>query len=289
MPIAVDSMAKLGRGATAALLQGNRLHLQQGPINLVIKAYGPEQSIKTAYEQACTAFHGLLEGLVAELDRLRQPVTPKTEAFNSSTAQRMLAATLPFYPEFITPMAAVAGAVADEILAAMKSVPDLKKIFVNNGGDIALWLASGEEIAIGVVPSLARAVPEAKIKLRAEDGIGGIATSGWDGHSYSLGIADAVTVLADYAATADAAATMIANAVNVEHPAIERQPACELDPDCDLGTRLVTVAVPVLAPSSVEAALKNGISYARRYMAKNIVKASLLALQDHQRSVALHD
>ena len=64
----------------------------------------------------------------------------------------------------------------------------------------------------------------------------GIATSGWRGRSFSLGIADAVTVLADRAAAADAAATIIANAVDLPgHPAIVRVPACELAPDSDLG------------------------------------------------------
>ena len=50
----------------------------------------------------------------------------------------------------------------------------------------------------------------------------GIATSGWRGRSFSLGIADAVTVLAATAAEADAAATVIANAVDLPgHPAID--------------------------------------------------------------------
>ena len=66
----------------------------------------------------------------------------------------------------------------------------------------------------------------------------GVATSGWRGRSFSLGIADAVTVLAATAAAADAAATIIANAVDLPgHPAIARRPASELEDDSDLGDR----------------------------------------------------
>ena len=54
----------------------------------------------------------------------------------------MHAAVAPFAEEsFITPMAAVAGAVADEILQAMRRAAPLARAYVNNGGDIALHLA----------------------------------------------------------------------------------------------------------------------------------------------------
>ena len=78
----------------------------------------------------------------------------------------------------------------------------------------------------------------------------GVATSGWRGRSFSLGIADAVTVFAGTAAVADAAATLIANAVDLPgHPAFARAPARRCDPQSDLGERLVTVDVGPLARS----------------------------------------
>ena len=52
---------------------------------------------------------------------------------------------------FITPMAAVAGAVAEEILAAMASAAELSRAYVNDGGDIALHLAAGEKFVVGMV------------------------------------------------------------------------------------------------------------------------------------------
>ena len=95
-----------------------------------------------------------------------------------------------------------------------------------------------------------------RVRLDAASGVGGIATSGARGRSFSLGIADSVTVLARDAATADVAATLIANAVNIDSPAIRRRPARELDPDSDLRDLPVTVSVGALdAADDIEAAL----------------------------------
>ena len=181
---------------------------------------------------------------------------------------------------FITPMAAVAGAVAEEVLAAMLDAADLPRAYVNDGGDIALHLAPGERMAAGLVdrpdrPSLfARAVIEAAAPVR------GIATSGWRGRSHSLGIADAVTVLADTASAADAAATVIANAVDLPgHPAIRRVPCREIDPDSDLGDRPVTRAVAKLSHDEIESALAHGAAVARALQHRGLVRAAALHLQ----------
>jgi ApbE superfamily uncharacterized protein (UPF0280 family) len=107
----------------------------------------------------------------------------------------------------------------------------------------------------------------------------GVATSGWHGRSFSLGIADSVTVLAATAAQADVAATMIANAVNIDHPAIQRQPANSLRDDSDLGERLVTVNVPRLAPAQVAQALQLGLDCAHAMQARAQVVAVYLCCQ----------
>jgi ApbE superfamily uncharacterized protein (UPF0280 family) len=81
--------------------------------------------------------------------------------------------------------------------------------------------------------------------------------------SFSFGIADAVTVLAETAAAADAAATIIANKVDLPgHPAIRRMPASEIDPDSDLGDRPVTLNVGRLFESDIRAALLAGMAKA---------------------------
>jgi hypothetical protein len=197
----------------------------------------------------------------------------------------MAAAVGPYAAGFITPMAAVAGAVAEHVLAAMAAVPGLGRAHVNNGGDIALHLAPGTALRIGLVRALAKGVPEGAVTIRAADPVRGIATSGWPGRSFSLGIADAVTVLAATAAAADAAATVIANAVDADHPAIRRRPAQALDPDSDLGQRPVTVAVGALPAAVVAAALARGARVAEALRARGLIVAALLALGEAVRVV----
>ena len=102
-------------------------------------------------------------------------------------------------------------------------------------------LADGEHFTVGLVDRPDRPGLMQTTMIEADDPARGIATSGRHGRSFSLGIADAVTVLARTAAQADAAATIIANAVDLPgHPAILRCPAHDLQPDSDLGARLVT-------------------------------------------------
>jgi ApbE superfamily uncharacterized protein (UPF0280 family) len=193
----------------------------------------------------------------------------------------MHAAVAPFASErFITPMAAVAGAVAEEVIGAMVSAAPLARAYVNNGGDIALHLTPGQRFSIGMVDRPDRPGLFGTASLRAEDLVRGIATSGWRGRSFSLGIADAVTVLAATAAQADAAATMIANAVDLpEHSGIERAPANALQPDTDLGARLVTRSVPKLNPAEIDWALAAGAAFAERVRERGLIQAAALHLQ----------
>lgn len=264
-------------------LPGNRLHLAEGPIDLVIAAWGPKPAVEAAYRAAAARFAGLLSSLVAVLPRLKAPIDHGRDL--PPTAARMFAAVAPYTDRFVTPMAAVAGAVADTILEAIAAVPGIERAYVNNRGDIAVHLAPGERLAIGVVSDLRRPQLAASIELGFEDGIRGIATSGWDGRSFSLGIADAVTVLAADAAAADAAATLIANEVDADHPAIRRRPAVALDPDSDLGERLVTVAVGPLPDPVIEAALERGAAYANELRRRGWIRGAMLVLKDRVRFV----
>lgn len=285
----------------AAMLPGNRLHLNEGPIDLVIWADGEAEAVAAAYGAAEQRFDGLLAELVAELPLLRRPLwSPSLHAaptlprtlhawgegeLQGPIARRMAQACWPHRAQFITPMAAVAGAVAEAVLEAMTAAAPLTRAYVNDGGDIALHLTPGASLAIGVVRSLEKAVPEGEVRIDWDSPVRGIATSGRGGRSFSLGIADAVTVLARDAPSADAAATMIANAVNVDDPAVARHPARTLDPDSDLGDRLVTVEVGPLDPAQVDAALASGVTEAERLRAAGLIEGALLALAGEWRSV----
>jgi len=252
----------------ARRLSDGRLHLQHGPIDLVI--LGAEDE----YERATTRFGTVLEELVQELALLRAPLGDAYPLARGVVARRMIAAVWPHRAVFITPMAAVAGAVADEILEAMQPSG---KAYVNNGGDIAVHLPRGETFDAGIVNNPQRPMVDATIRLEESCGV---ATSGWRGRSQSLGIADAVTVVACSGAAADAAATMIANAVNADHPAIRRQPAREVKEDSDLGELPVTVEVGPLPLTTIGAALAAGAAVAETMRTRGLIRAAYLALQE---------
>ena len=176
-------------------------------------------------------------------------------------------------------MAAVAGAVAEEVLEAMTTGRRLARAYVNNGGDIALHLGPGETFSIGLVDRPDRPSLVGRATIGVADRVRGVATSGWRGRSFSLGAADAVTVLAASAALADAAATLIANAVDIPgHPAIRRTPARDLDPQSDLGERRVTVAVGPLTPGETEHALASGVAEAEFRRKRGLIEAAALRL-----------
>lgn len=272
----------------AAWLPGTsrRLHLQHGPIDLVIEAFGHEQAVQQAYEQAVARFQDILSVLVGELATLRRPLGTAHPLLRGPVARRMAAACWPFREVYITPMAAVAGSVADEILAAMRhGNGHLARAYVNNGGDIAFHLAGGETLRAAVVCNPDQPHLDALALLSAAQPSRGIATSGWRGRSFSLGIADAVTVLADTAAMADAAATIIANAVDVDHPAILRQPAHSLRDDSDLGALPVTVTVGTLPVFAVEQALSSGMRRAQDLRRRGLIQAAFLSLQGESKIV----
>jgi ApbE superfamily uncharacterized protein (UPF0280 family) len=268
-------------GPTIQRLTGDRLHLQHGPMDVVLKAWGQPRDVAAAYEAAAERFGSVLGELVGELGELRRPMGGKP-CVSGPVAQRMVAACTPFAGVFLTPMAAVAGAVADELLAAMLHAAPLAKAFVNDGGDIAVHLAPGQSLEIGIAGDFTTgAIPavNGKIVLGPADGIKGIATSGRGGRSFSLGIADSVTVLARNAAAADAAATLIANAVDIDSRVIRRAPAASLDPDSDLGERLVTVDVGPLSRAEIDAALAAGRRRAEIYREAGLIAAAALTLK----------
>jgi len=318
------------RAQIRMLPDGRRLHMHDGPIDLIVQAFGAAAEIEVAYRAAAERFVSVLDELCGELAFLRSPTREDGPLPVGPIARRMAAAVQPYASTtFITPMAAVAGAVAEEILQAMTTLAVLSRAYVNDGGDIALHFTPGKRFVVGMMEyfkpeptALPQRVtphelpntpvflcdPRGSRSLSASDEpspdayqpqkttlfgtttiefanpIRGIATSGWRGRSFSLGIADAVTVLADTAAMADAAATIIANAVDLPgHPSVERVPACELAPDSDLGERLVTQSVGELTREEIIEALAAGISVAQSLQAAGLIRSAALNLHGETR------
>lgn len=265
-------------GAVVQRLADGRLHMHHGPIDIIAQCWGDTAAINTAEQGAIQRFETVLGELADELPELRRAAGQP----RSVIGQRMARATVAFHPDFITPMAAVAGSVAEEILSCL-AAPGIQRAYVNNGGDIALYLTEGESLSCAVA-GLENVL--ARVKVRSQDAARGIATSGWRGRSWSFGIADSVTVLARTAAMADAAATMIANAVTLgDHPAIQRRPAHDLQADSDLGDRPVTVQVGPLTLSEVATALSAGQSVAQCYKNAGLIEAAALFLHPEHRTV----
>jgi uncharacterized protein len=265
-----------------AVLPGGRLHLNDGPIDLIIGVDGSADHIRSAYRGAAERFASILDELCSELPLLREAMHAGSAMPHSSTARRMDRAVRPLCGNrFLTRMAAVAGAVADEILAALCAAAPVSRAYVNNGGDIALHLAEGKQYSVALVDRPDRPSLFAQAHISSSQGVRGIATSGARGRSLSLGIADAVTVLAGNGAEADAAATLVANAVDlVDHPAICRVRACDINPQSDLGERLVTRAVGRLTRAEIDQALAGGALEAQRLMAAKAIHAAALHLGD---------
>ena len=276
--------------AARAQLGPGRWHFQHGPIDLVIGAEGEARAIGASLAESWLRFGQVMDELVAELPALREPVGERC-GLRGPIARRMWAACAPYRPRFVTPMAAVAGSVAQEI-AAFFDRAGVRRAWINNGGDIALVLAPGTRVGVAVcsqpqgarVARVLAGLPD-RVDVAASSAVRGVATSGWGGRSLSLGIADAVTVLARTAAQADAAATMIANEVDCEHPAIERAPASALRDDSDLGERLATVRVGRLPVPAIDAALARGERFAGELVARGLVEQAMLSLQGRSRIV----
>jgi uncharacterized protein len=277
------------RAQIRLLPDGRRLHLHDGPIDLIVEAFGATAEINAAHRAAADRFVDVLYELCSELPLLRQPARRGGPPAVGVIARRMVAAVAPYGEwTFITPMAAVAGAVAEEILDAMTSAASLSRAYVNDGGDIAVHLAPGEHFAVGMVERPDRPSLFGTATLDSTQPVRGIATSGWRGRSFSLGIADAVTVLADRAAMADAAATIIANAVDLPgHPSVVRVPARDLAPDSDLGARLVTQAVGELSTCEIAAALNAGVAVGRSLLSDGLIRSAALHLRGVTRIVGL--
>lgn len=263
-------------------LADGRLHLHDGPIDLIIESFGP--GADASYARAAHVFQTVLIDLAVELPDLRRPITDDP-VLTGAIAQAMSAAVRPYAQEFVTPMAAVAGAVADYVLSALIDGPGITKAYVNNGGDVAFFLTEDAVFNAGIF-----AEQPGAFQVRYENPARGVATSGWRGRSHSLGIADAVTVMAENAAAADVAATLIANAVNVPaSPKIRRAPAAELAPDSDLGERLVTTGVGELSESETASALDRGAAYAQHILGRGLIDRAALQLNGDVRFVTSED
>jgi hypothetical protein len=177
----------------------------------------------------------------------------------------------------LTPMAAVAGTIADAV-ADWLFERGLTRVIVDNGGDIAIRLARGERATVGVRPQITSRLISHVIYLDSSRSAWGVTTSGMGGRSFTRGIASAVTVLADNASLADAAATAVANSCFVEDKSILQLPAQNIDPNSDLADIHVTSEVKLLSTESIRKAVGNARRKADNLFQKDLIIGAFIAL-----------
>jgi hypothetical protein len=264
-------------------------HIQSLPNGTVLVDYGPMHMFISASENGKPLVNLAEEGahlaieVLEDLARFLPVIKKKSlkleveEAF-PDVVRKMIEATKKMEEPDLTPLAAVAGAASD-VVANFIFSKGATKIIVDNGGDIAIRLREGEVARVGIKTEIDAKQPAYLISIDPTMGIGGVATSGLGGRSFTKGIASAATVLSETASLSDAAATVIGNSTNVEDPSITRSLAEKIYPDTDIAGEWVTIKVGKLSQEKIEQALDRGLSKAYSICQKGLINGALIALQ----------
>ncbi len=232
--------------------------------------------------QAAEASVGFLEQIAAYRDRFRAPARTVPEPPKRVLAHAMWEAAILVGDRDLTPMAAVAGTIADATADFLVEL-GATRVVVNNGGDVAVRLVAGESLSVGIRPDVNRNDVSHKVVLTAEMNVGGVCTSGLGGRSLTRGVASAATVFAGRGAVADAAATAVANATYVASRAVVRRPAEEIDPETDIKGLEITDRVGDLTESEIETALSQGISRAESLVTAGLILGACISVKGRMR------
>jgi ApbE superfamily uncharacterized protein (UPF0280 family) len=267
-----------GGDSVEALPNGSVL-VDYGPMRMVVSVFeGGKALVALAQEGAHLAIR-VLEDLAEFLPVIKKKAQGlEVEKKFPEVVERMIRATQRMEEPDLTPLAAVAGAASD-VVADFIFDRGGPKVFIDNGGDIAIRLREGEVAKVGVKTDIHASRPSYLISIDSTMGIGGVATSGLGGRSFTKGIASAATVLSKSAALADAAATVIGNFTNVDDPRIRRSLAERIYPDTDIVGEWVTTEVRGLSPEKIDEALKEGLSKACSICERRLIKGALIAVK----------
>ena len=260
---------------------GGKLYIDNGPVQMLVQAERAGVPMSAEMEKAAAQVNNLLTQLVKLLPQAKRP-WPELEGVRfSGVLGKMLPAARATESPDMTPMCAVAGAFAD-LTADYLANRGATRVLINNGGDIALRLRGGAQAVLGVADKVG-GNPVWKVRIHEGQGVGGTATSGLAGRSFTLGVADAVTVFAGTGAVADACATHIANTTAIDSPNVSRRLARELDPDTDIPELLVTTEVGRLTQGEIMHALDRGEERARYLMSQGTIFGVMLFVQGRHR------
>lgn len=260
-------------------LNSNLIRLDYGPIQMNIQASYQGQPLIECQRAAAQRAMKLLDELAQYKHIATQPQEKIGDTGGFPTVlQKMVAAVRESGDETLTPMAAVAGSFAD-LVADYLVEQGASKVIINNGGDIAIRLQDDETVTVGVAPALEASFTHVK-RITAQDGIGGITTSGIGGRSFTKGIATAAVVTAGSASLADACATSLANSTYAPHPNIKLVLAESIDPDIDIKGHYVVASVGSLPQETIEAALRNGCQKAQEWFNNGKIKGAAIFINN---------
>lgn len=265
-------LARLGEGRVLA---------QYGPMRLVISAEsetGPDDRL--AGDAGRWAF-GLLPRLAPALEIFRRPGARFTPDFDEPLLNQMVAAVnlvSPFGAPDLGPMATVAGVVAEAVAQHLQEAGAVKAI-VDNGGDLAIYLAPGREATVGIRRGVKEPEPIYALTLDGDRrSFWGVCSSGFGGRSLTRGVADTALCVAASTPVADAAATALGNACDVDSPKIKRVLAEVLRPETDIPGLTVTASVGALTAEEATRALRSALAFGQRLVDAKILLGALVVL-----------
>jgi len=193
---------------------------------------------------------------------------------------KMLSVARRFDDPTITPLIAVAGAGADEVADFITGRQHVGKVVVNNGGDIAVRIKNQEIVKIGIKTDVSEKAISHVMTVGTKSGIGGVATSGFGGRSFTMGVANAAVAVARDAISADVAATLIGNAANVKSRAVSRDMAKNLYHATDIPNHLVTTGIGGLTKSEIDEAINAGRRKAETFQNMGLIIGAIVAVKD---------
>jgi ApbE superfamily uncharacterized protein (UPF0280 family) len=251
---------------------------ENGPMGIVIQAWDRgKPDLEMALQAARFSFTCLAQ--VAEHHAILRDhpcILPKGMA---PIPRAMVESVMAIGEKDLTPMAAVAGSIADAVADWLFS-RGMSRVIVNNGGDIAIRLAKSETARVGIRTRVENSSISHGVELTGIYPSWGVTTSGLGGRSLTRGIASAVTAFARTASLADAAATSIANACFVKDDAIVQVLAQNLDPYTDIRGIPVTVKVGKLKKTSILQAMNKALSRAEQLFETGIILGAVIAVEN---------
>jgi len=247
-------------------------------MRLVISAgIGKVAQTEVALRAAEESF-GFLERVARHRNFLGRRFLDCREQIKDSLVLKMIDSVMMVGVRDLTPMAAVAVTIADEV-ANFLFERGMTKVVVDNGGGVAIRANREEPITVGIRPDVNDRAVSYMISLDPDLRSHGVATSGLGGRSLTRGIASAATVVARTASLADAAATAVANASFLEDELVWRRRAEELDPYTDIAGLDVTVKVGPLSEEKKNRAVSQAIRKAEDLARRGIILGAFVAVQ----------